>query len=80
MSSRIQKEMSEFQILRKAPRIGIDFHVIDGIFQGSRSHVLELFSEVIRCSTDIHFVLFLENTYLLRSVSYVETTFGRKIW
>lgn len=52
-----------------APRIGIDFHVVDGIFQGSRTHVLELFSEVIRMSPDIHFVLFLENTELLRAFS-----------
>lgn len=50
-------------------RVGIDFHVIDGIFQGSRTHVLELFSEVIRISPDIRFFLFLENTDLLRAVS-----------
>ena len=50
-------------------KIGIDFHVVDGIFQGSRTHVLELFSEVIRISPDIHFVLFLENADLLRAFS-----------
>jgi glycosyltransferase involved in cell wall biosynthesis len=50
-------------------RVGIDFHVVDGIFQGSRTHVLELFSEVIRISPDIHFVLFLENANLLRLFS-----------
>ncbi len=61
--------MSEVPLLRKLPRIGIDFHVVDGIFQGSRTHVLELFSEVIRISPDIHFVLFLENTDLLRAFS-----------
>lgn len=44
-------------------------HVVDGIFQGSRTHVLELFSEVIRISPDIHFVLFLEHTDLLRAFS-----------
>ncbi len=50
-------------------RVGIDFHVIDGIYQGSRTHVLELFAEVIRISPDIHFVLFLEQTTLLSSFS-----------
>ena len=44
-------------------------HVVDGIFQGSRTHVLELFSEVIRISPDIYFVLFLENIDLLRTFS-----------
>lgn len=52
-------------------RVGIDFHVVDGIFQGSRTFVLELFSQVIRISPDIHFVLFLENTDLLRAFSPV---------
>jgi glycosyltransferase involved in cell wall biosynthesis len=50
-------------------RVGIDMHVVDGIFQGSRTHVLELFTEVIRLSPDIHFVLFLEDTDLLRAFS-----------
>lgn len=44
-------------------------HVLDGIFQGSRTHVLELFTEVIRLSPDMHFVLFLEDTDLLRAFS-----------
>lgn len=50
-------------------KVGIDMHVVDAIFQGSRTHVLELFSEVIRISPDIHFVLFLENKNLLRDFS-----------
>jgi glycosyltransferase involved in cell wall biosynthesis len=61
--------MSEVQMPIKMPRIGIDFHVVDGIFQGSRTFVLELFSEVIRISPNMHFVLFLENTDLLREFS-----------
>ena len=44
------------------PRIGVDFHTYDGIFQGSRSHVLGLFSEVIRLAPNFDFVFFLENT------------------
>ncbi len=54
-------------------KVGIDMHVVDGIFQGSRTFVLELFSEVIRISPDIHFVLFLENTDLLRAFSPIFT-------
>jgi glycosyltransferase involved in cell wall biosynthesis len=65
--------MSEVQAFKKMPRVGIDFHAVDGIFQGSRTHVLELFSEVIRISPDIHFVLFLENTDLLRTFSTLFT-------
>lgn len=53
------------------PRIGIDFHVVDGIFQGSRTHVLELFSEVIRISPDMQFFIFLENTDFLKKFSTV---------
>ena len=41
-------------------RVGIDFHVLDGKFQGSRTHVLELFSRVIAQSPDIDFYLFLD--------------------
>lgn len=65
--------MSEVQMSRSQPKIGIDFHVVDGIFQGSRTHVLELFSEVIRLSPDMHFVLFLEQTNLLRAFSPIFT-------
>ena len=65
--------MPEVQILKKRPLIGVDFHVVDGIFQGSRTHVLELFSEVIRLSPDIHFVLFLEQIDLLRAFSPIFT-------
>ena len=50
-------------------RIGIDFHVVDGIYQGSRTYVLELFSEVIRISPDIRFFLFLEKTEKLQSMA-----------
>jgi len=39
------------------PRIGIDLHVADGIFQGSRTHCLELFSRVIAFTPVCDFVL-----------------------
>ena len=50
-------------------RVGIDFHVVDGIFQGSRSHVLEIFSRVFRICPDIEFYLFLEQVEMLRELS-----------
>jgi glycosyltransferase involved in cell wall biosynthesis len=52
-------------------RIGIDFHVVDGLYQGSRTHVVELFSRVISISDDMDFFLFLDNTETLRKISPV---------
>lgn len=43
------------------PKIGVDFHVVDDLFQGSRTYILELFSRVISISPDMEFFLFLEN-------------------
>lgn len=43
-------------------RIGVDFHEWDGIFQGSRSHVLGLYREAIRLAPDIDFIFFLQGT------------------
>ncbi|QRX82861.1 glycosyltransferase family 1 protein [Glaciimonas sp. PAMC28666] len=50
-------------------RVGIDFHVLDGKFQGSRTHVLELFSRVIAQSPDIDFYLFLDKPETLANWS-----------
>lgn len=47
-------------------RVGVDFHVFDGKFQGSRTYVLELFSQLIRISPEIDFYLFLDSVDLLR--------------
>ena len=47
-------------------RIGVDFHTFDGIFQGSRSHVLGLFAAAVRMAPDYCFVMFLERPQLLR--------------
>ena len=41
----------------RRPRIGIDLHVADGIFQGSRTHCLELFSRVIARTPECDFVI-----------------------
>lgn len=51
----------------RRPKIGVDFHTFDGIFQGSRSHVLGIFREVIRLAPEIDFVFFLEKTELLKA-------------
>lgn len=47
-------------------RIGVDFHTFDGIFQGSRSHVLGLFKQAIKLAPDIEFFFFLANPESLR--------------
>lgn len=43
---------------KSRPRIGLDLHVVDGIFQGSRTHCLELFSRVIALTPECDFVIF----------------------
>lgn len=53
----------------RRPRVGIDFHVVDGKFQGSRSHVIELFSRVIEQRPEWDFFLFLDNVELLGNLS-----------
>jgi glycosyltransferase involved in cell wall biosynthesis len=41
------------------PRIGIDFHVVDDKFQGSRTHLLALFARVTELARELDFFLFL---------------------
>ena len=48
------------------PVLGVDFHVWDGIFQGSRSHVLGLYRAAIPMAPDINFVFFLDDPDSLR--------------
>lgn len=43
-------------------RIGFDMHIVDGIFQGSRSYVLEVFSRVARLCPEIEFFVLLDKT------------------
>lgn len=38
------------------PRVGVDFHSVDGIFQGIRSHVLGLYAEATLLAPEIDFV------------------------
>lgn len=50
----------------KRGRIGLDLHVVSGIYQGSRTHCLELFSRVIEIGTDFDFIVFAEQLDALR--------------
>jgi glycosyltransferase involved in cell wall biosynthesis len=52
---------------QKRFRLGVDFHTWDGIFQGSRSHILGIYREAIGLAPDIDFVFFLENVASLAS-------------
>ena len=38
------------------PRIGVDFHTFDGLYQGSRSHLLGLFGEAVALAPEFDFV------------------------
>lgn len=71
------------------PRIGVDFHTWDGIFQGSRSHVLGLYRQAIVQAPDLDFVFFLGDTDSLRAahpefaapnVQLVSMPHGRAVW
>ncbi|MFN7197108.1 MAG: glycosyltransferase, partial [Hylemonella sp.] len=47
---------------RPRPRIGVDLHVFDGKFQGSRSHLIGIFGELTRLCPEFQFVFLLEKT------------------
>jgi len=46
--------------------LGVDFHVWDGIYQGSRSHLLGLYRAATVMAPDIDFVFFLDQPEALR--------------
>lgn len=50
----------------RRPVLGVDFHVWDGIFQGSRSFLVGLYRAAIVQAPDIDFVFFLDQTEALR--------------
>jgi glycosyltransferase involved in cell wall biosynthesis len=58
---------AEENMIRRRPRIGLDLHVAEGIFQGSRTHCLELFSRVIDFTPECDFVLIAEEPHKLAS-------------
>ena len=39
-------------------RVGVDMHVVDGMYQGSRTYMVGIFSRVIACCPNIQFYLF----------------------
>ena len=55
------------QFPKKRVRVGVDFHTWDGIFQGTRSHILGLYREAITCAPDLDFVFFLEGIASLKA-------------
>lgn len=42
-------------------RVGFDLHVVDGLFQGSRTHVIEIFSRVAQMCPEIQFIGLLDD-------------------
>lgn len=54
--------------LPRPGRIGIDFHVFDGKFQGSRSHLLGVYAELVALLPQHQFFFFLENTEALSAI------------
>ncbi|HTU49998.1 MAG TPA: glycosyltransferase family 1 protein [Acidobacteriaceae bacterium] len=53
----------------KWKRVGVDFHIVDGKFQGARRHLIELFSRVIVESPEIEFFLYSDDPGYLSSLS-----------
>jgi glycosyltransferase involved in cell wall biosynthesis len=51
----------------RRPRIGVDFHTFDGLFQGSRSHLLGIYREAIRRAPEYDFVFFCADPQALRA-------------
>lgn len=52
-------------------RIGLDFHVVDGAPQGSRSHLLGIYEEVIRNHPEKEFYIFIKNDRFIKRYSPV---------
>ena len=50
----------------RRPRIGVDFHTFDGLYQGSRSHLLGLYREAVRRAPEYDFVFFCAEPAKLR--------------
>lgn len=50
----------------RRPRIGVDFHTFDGLYQGSRSHLLGLYRDAVRRAPEYDFVFFCGDPARLR--------------
>ncbi len=57
----VWREPREDALLGRPRRVGIDLHTVDGMFQGIRTHVIELFSRVVAISPDIEFFVYLDS-------------------
>ena len=57
----------------RRPRIGVDFHTFDGLYQGSRSHLLGIYREAIRRAPEYDFVFFCAEPDKLRET---DSAFG----
>ncbi len=55
--------------MSRRPRIGVDMHVVDGIFQGSRTHVLELYAALLPLLPQFDFHLLCEQPQRLLDFS-----------
>jgi glycosyltransferase involved in cell wall biosynthesis len=61
--------MNSPQVNLDRPRIGLDMHVVSGIFQGSRTHCLELFSRVIAATPECDFYVFASDDQVIHQFS-----------
>ncbi len=52
---------------RRRPRVGVDFHTFDGLYQGSRSHLLGVYREAVRRAPEYDFVFFCAEPDKLRA-------------
>lgn len=57
------------QAVAKMKRIGVDFHVFDGKFQGSRSHLLGVYAEMVALCPQHQFFFFLGQTRALGAIT-----------
>ena len=55
--------------MARRPRIGVDMHTVDGIYQGSRTHVLNLFSSLLAMTPQFDFFLLCAQPQGLRAFS-----------
>jgi glycosyltransferase involved in cell wall biosynthesis len=50
----------------RRPRVGVDFHTFDGLYQGSRSHLLGIYRDAVRRAPEYDFIFFCADPARLR--------------
>ena len=60
----------------RRPRIGIDCHVVDGMHQGSRTHILELVSRLIRVHNEFDIYILADEPEEILSFAQVRESPG----